>query len=49
MLAFELDPVRAAPGQVGATGALSDEPLHVHFARTVEKSIALFIEVRGKP
>ncbi|MNF80733.1 hypothetical protein D3C84_629830 [compost metagenome] len=48
VLAFEFDPVAAAPRDIGRPQALADQPLHVHLAGGVEQGAGLLVKRLGE-
>ncbi|MNQ80682.1 hypothetical protein D3C85_956730 [compost metagenome] len=48
MLAFELDPIAAAPGYIGRPLAFADQPFHVHLAGAVEQGAGLLAKRLGE-
>ncbi|MNE11301.1 hypothetical protein D3C80_1040530 [compost metagenome] len=48
MLAFELDPVAAAPGDIGRPKTLADQALHAHPAGAVEQGVRLLAKRLGE-
>ncbi len=48
VLALDLHPTTAAPGDVAAAGALADQPFELHLAGALQDAVRLFGEVGGK-